>query len=359
LEIGGGKVRTIGMKKKGLSGWVSASAMAAMLLSGLGMSARAVPLFKVVGFYSDTVEGDHAAYAHAAIQFYKKLAVQKNFQFDSTKDWKNNCTYAFMSQYNVVLWLDLFCYTTAQQADFQKYIENGGAWMGFHASGYYDNSMTWPWENQVFIEQGNYCANNWPPASFKLITDDQTHPATLRLPKKWNGPINEYYQFCPSPRTKSDLKILVSIDPTALTFGTGTDCPIIWTNTKFSRMIYSNIGHGALAIGTDSNYTNLLTDAIMWLGTPATGIGSSGFSMRHSGPPQTMTARSQGKIVSLSVPGAGRICATLINEKGLTVSTGKGNNGLCRVNGAGTAAGMYILRINSQKGTFTQRLFLE
>jgi uncharacterized protein len=98
-------------------------------------AAQKAPLFKVIGFYSDTVESAHMQFAHAAIGFYKKLAVQKNFQFDSTKDWKNNCNYAFMSQYDVILWLDLFFNTDARMADFQKFMENGGGWMGFHASG--------------------------------------------------------------------------------------------------------------------------------------------------------------------------------------------------------------------------------
>jgi uncharacterized protein len=336
------------------------------LLLGFAVRADAAePLFKVIGFYSDTVEAAHRDYAHAAIGFYKKLAVQKNFQFDSTKDWKNNCNYAFMSQYDVVLWLNLFCYTTVQQADFQKYMENGGAWMGFHASGYYDNSMNWPWE-QTFMHQGNYCKNNWPPATCKLVTDDQTHPSTLHLAKKWTGPVNEYYQFCPSPRLNADIRVLISIDPAFLPFGTGSDVipagadvPIVWTNKKFDRMIYSNIGHGAAAIGSDTNMTHLLTDAIMWLGTPTTKIRSPEMSARNVPASLKMKVQRIGQIVSLSISGENRIDAMLLDEKGRMISNARSNNGICRFDRTKVAGGIYFIHIICQKGHITQRLFLD
>lgn len=328
------------------------------------------PLFKVVGFYSDTVEQAHMEFAHAAIGFYRTLAAQKNFQFDSTKDWKNNCNYAYMSQYNVVLWLNLFCYTTAQQTDFQKYIENGGAWMGFHASGYYDNSMNWPWE-QTFIHQGNYCKNNWPPATVKLITDDQTHPATLRLAKKWTGPVNEYYQWCPSPRLNADIRVLISIDPTVLPFGNGdgqhasdvipagVDVPVVWTNTKFSRMIYSVMGHGAGAIGTDTNMSHLLTDAIMWLGSAATNVKNIGISRSGSDGVYAMNVRTSKQYVSVRMPGEMTLTATISDPLGRTISKSESNgSGQCVLDRSRSGKGVYFVRVVCPTGTFSQCLIL-
>ncbi len=333
-------------------------------------SFAATPLFKVIGFYSDTVEQAHKDYAHAAIQFYTKLAAKNNFQFDSTKDWKNNCNYAFMSQYDAVLWLNLFTYTDAQHTEFQKYMENGGAWMGFHASGYYDASTNWPWE-QTFIHQGNYCKNNWPPASVKLITDDQTHPATIHVAKNWTGPVNEYYQWCPSPRLTAGIKVLVSIDPTALPFGNGdgqhasdvipkgVDVPVIWTNTAFKRMIYCNIGHGALAVtSNDSNMSNFLTDAIMWLGTKPTSVKSANPFKILSDMAYKLDVNTGKNFITLSVPAATSISATLTDVNGRVIEKAQGM-GFCKLNRNAIPSGMYVLSANYLGATVSQKMFLQ
>jgi hypothetical protein len=229
--------------------------------------------------------------------------------------------------------------------------------------------MNWPWENTTFIKQGNYCKNNWPPASVKLITDDQTHPATLRLPKKWTGPVNEYYQWCPSPRTKTDIKVLVSIDPTALPFGNGdgqhasdvipagVDVPVVWTNTKFRRMIYSSIGHGASALGTDTTYTTLLTDAIMWLGTKASKTIDEASAMYHrTSAPGVVTGK---EFVSVNGPADASVNVTLLNAQGRSVRALRGIRGSCRFSRQSLAPGVYVLYARYRGEVVSKRLFLK
>lgn len=46
------------------------------------------PKFKVLALYTTTVEADHVDFAKDAIQFYNKLAAEKNFMFDTSTDWE-------------------------------------------------------------------------------------------------------------------------------------------------------------------------------------------------------------------------------------------------------------------------------
>jgi hypothetical protein len=62
---------------------------------------------------------------------------------------------------------------------------------------------------------------------------------------------NEWYRWKNDLKTKADIKILCSIDPSSFPLGTGPKTyeiwhegyyPVVWTNTKY-KMLYLNMGH--------------------------------------------------------------------------------------------------------------------
>ena len=53
-------------------------------------------------------------------------------------------------------------------------MEGGGAWLGFHVSGYNDRTTHWPWFVRFFGDAVFY-NNSWPPLPAKLIVDDNKH----------------------------------------------------------------------------------------------------------------------------------------------------------------------------------------
>jgi len=222
--------------------------------------------FHALAFFSTTVERDHVDFARDAINFYSALAARKGFTFDTTTNWEN-CN-ADLKNYQVVLWLNDFPHTEDQRNAFQTYIDNGGAWLGFHVAGYNDKDTHWPWFVNFFGGAVFY-NNNWPPLAAKLIVNDNTHPATHRLPKHYTAPINEWYGWRPDPRENKDVRVLLTLDTSNYPLGkkdiirTG-DIPVVWTNTRY-KMLYLNMGHG------DQNFASsiqdrLLEDAILWLG---------------------------------------------------------------------------------------------
>jgi type 1 glutamine amidotransferase len=226
------------------------------------------PKFKVLALYSTTVESDHVDFATDAIKFYTKLAAEKGFVFDVTTDWEK-LNDENLKQYQVVVWLNEFPHNEAERRSFEKFMTSGGAWLGFHVSGYNDKYTKWPWFVD-FMGGVVFYNNNWPPLPAKLIVDDNTHPATRSLPKNYTAPINEWYGWKPNPRNNKDIKVLVTLDPANYPLGkknliTEGEIPVVWTNTKY-KMLYMNMGHGDQIF--DSQIQNkMFEDAILWLGT--------------------------------------------------------------------------------------------
>jgi type 1 glutamine amidotransferase len=225
------------------------------------------PQFKVVAFYTTTVEMDHANFAKDALYFFKLIAGQQNFTFDATTDW-SNMNDTFLSNYQVVIWLNNSPGGADQQAAFERYMNKGGAWLGCHVAGFNSKGGRWTWFNQL-MGGAYFHSNNWPPLPAKVIVEDRTHPVTKRLPATFISPPGEWYQWEPSPRLSKDVKVLISLAPENYPLGvksyiTSGDTPVVWTNTKF-KMLYMNMGHGD-KIFSNRDQNNMITDAMMWLG---------------------------------------------------------------------------------------------
>lgn len=244
-------------------------AAAFLLLFCQGTAAKA-PAFKVLAFYSTDVEPDHVHTAKDALVFFRELAAKNNFTFDETTDW-GKLNDNDLKQYQLILWLNNFPQTAEQRAAFERYMEHGGGWLGFHVAGYNDKTTNWPWFVD-FMGGAVFYTNNWPPLPAKLIVDDRTHPVTKQLPATYDAPANEWYLWKPSPRLNKNVHVLVTLDPSNYPIGvkdiiTGGDLPVVWTNTKY-RMIYMNMGHGANGekIYSDPIQNELFANAILWLG---------------------------------------------------------------------------------------------
>ncbi len=229
------------------------------------------PKFKAVAFYNTKVERAHVQFAKDALDFYSKLATQNNFVFDSTTDW-SNLNSGYLANYQVILWLDDSPHSSEQRAAFQEYMEHGGGWLGFHVAGYNDKYTKWPWFVD-FLGGAVFYTNNWPvgPGMVKLTVDTNDHPVTKRLPKTYDAPPNEFYQWNPSPRLNKDVQVLITLDPSNYPLGkkdvlTSGDVPVVWTNTKY-RMLYTVIGHSdESGVFSSPTQNMMLEDAIMWLG---------------------------------------------------------------------------------------------
>jgi uncharacterized protein len=227
--------------------------------------------FKVLAFYSTKVEPDHVLFAEGALEFFSEISKKNNFMFDATSNW-DDMNNSNLKKYAVVVWLNDEPSNAEQRRAFQKYIENGGAWLGFHAAAYNDKDTNWPWFVD-FLGGGIFHINSWPPLPAKLTVDDRSHPVTKHIPESFTSPDNEWYVWKPSPRLNRDVRVLITLDPSNYPIGfkdvlKSGDLPVVWTNTKY-KMLYMNMGHGE-KIFKSPIQNKLIEDAALWLGEMST-----------------------------------------------------------------------------------------
>jgi uncharacterized protein len=241
------------------------SAALALLLSGVAFGQAAPP--KVLLFFSMNVESDHVLFAAEAIKFFAEQADRHEFRVEATSNWAD-MNDDNLKQYKLVVWLNNLP-PAAQQPAFERFMESGGAWLGFHVAAYNDRNSRWTWFRE-FIGGGAFGVNNWPPLPARLIVDDPESPITRGIPKTFVAPANEWYSWRPSPRLDPKVRVLVTLDPAQYPIGIkglitsrDPDVPVVWTNTKF-KMLYMNMGHGDKIFASPAQ-NKLFENGILWL----------------------------------------------------------------------------------------------
>ena len=245
--------------------------------------------FNVIAFYTANNDQAHISFVNEANHWFSEISAKQRFRYVSTNDWGklNSDT---LSNYQVVIFLDTRPEVSGQRKAFEQYMENGGAFMGFHFAAFAltpsDFPQNWDWFHNQFLGSGEYVSNTWRPTSAILKVEDRKHPATKHLPAKFKSQPNEWYRWQNDLRTNPDIRILASVDSTSFPLGTGPKpneiwhsgyYPVVWTNTKY-RMIYINMGHNDIDYEHHTNqelsltFTNkvqnqLIIDALKWLGT--------------------------------------------------------------------------------------------
>lgn len=289
---------------------LAAPALAILLSAQMLMGQSAS--FHALVFYSTTVEGDHVQFAKDALAFFYSIASKDQFEINETINWED-LNEVNLRKYQLVVWLNDSPTKPEQRVAFQRYMERGGAWLGFHASGYNDENTGWPWFVE-FLGNSVFSINSWPPLPAKLAIDERAHPVTGNLPDSYVAPPNEWYLWNPSPRLNSDVRVLVTLDPTNYPLGLkdvvlAGDCPVVWTNLKY-KMVYMNMGHGSQILRNLAQ-NQLIENTILWLGRGAARVGDA----------EAIGERISPRAVMVN-PKTNKVYAVNSNEGTLTVVSG-------------------------------------
>lgn len=245
-------------------------------------------IFHVLAFFTARNDAAHISFVHEANRWFPGIAAQYNFTYDSTNDW-SRLNDSVLARYQVVVFLDSRPDDSAQRAAFERYMDRGGAWMGFHFAGFAltpsDFPDNWEWYHHKFLGSGAYVSNIWRPVPAILKVEDRNHPATRGLPPTIRSSASEWYRWSEDLRKNPDIDILLSIDSTSFPLGTGPKpseiwhsgyYPVVWTNIRY-RMIYLNMGHNDIDYEHHTNQElsqtfgnqaqdKLIINALLWLG---------------------------------------------------------------------------------------------
>jgi len=244
--------------------------------------------FRVIAFYTAKEDLAHISFVHEANTWFSITGKDNGFQYDSTDNW-SNLNDNFLANYEVVIFLDTRPEKPEQRLAFQKYMETGGGWLGFHFAGFALTPSAfpqdWPWYHETFIGAGEYVSNTWRPTSAILRIENKEHPTVKDLPAVFKSAPSEWYRWKNDLRKNPDIKILASVDSTSFPLGTGPKLheiwhsgyyPVAWTNTKY-RMVYTNMGHNDMDYEHGTNKTlsstfsspdqnKFILNTLLWLG---------------------------------------------------------------------------------------------
>jgi cytochrome c len=186
-------------------------------------------LSKTEGFIHKSIE--------TGINTLKKLGNQNEFKVVATKD-ASYIVEDSLKSYDAVVFLNTTgdILNAEQQADFERYIQAGGGFVGIHAAT--DTEYDWPWYSKLV---GAYFKNHPRIQSATLNVVDKAHPTTKMLDNTWVIE-DEWYNF----RNINDaINVLIEVDENSYEGGeNGNHHPISWYHEyDGGRSFYTALGH--------------------------------------------------------------------------------------------------------------------
>ncbi|MBF9254208.1 ThuA domain-containing protein [Pontibacter sp. 172403-2] len=190
--------------------------------------------------------GFHHASIPAGIAAIQKLGSENGFNVDTTTNaaFFNEDT---LKQYSAVIFLSTTgdVLNNYQEADFERYIQAGGGFVGIHAAT--DTEYDWGWYGRLV---GAYFNGHPKIQEAVLHVVDKENPATKHLPDPWKR-TDEWYNF---KQLNPENKVLLTIDESSYEGGTnGETHPMAWyKDYDGGRSFYTELGH------TDESYQDPL-----------------------------------------------------------------------------------------------------
>lgn len=204
-----------------------------------GSSFSVLVFSKTAGFRHGSIDEGIAA--------IQELGTAHDFTVDASED-AAIFTDAGLAPYTVIIFLNTTgdILTEAQQEAMERFIQNGGGFVGIHSAT--DTEYDWAWYGQLV---GSYFDGHPAVQPAELHVVDGTHLATLGLPSPWLR-TDEWYNFAPDP--SGSVNVLLTVDETTYSGGTmGDPHPIAWYHEfDNGRSFYTALGH------TEASYSEPL-----------------------------------------------------------------------------------------------------
>ena len=190
---------------------------------------RVLVFSKTTGFRHNSIPEGKAA--------IMQLGQQNEFLVDTTED-AAYFTEDSLKNYSAVIFLNttMDVLNNQQEADFERYIQAGGGFVGVHSAT--DTEYDWGWYGRLV---GGYFASHPKVQPANIKVSDQKHESTKHLPADWKR-TDEWYNF---KKLNPDVKVLMSLDEKTYEGGkNGDNHPISWYHEyDGGRAFYTGLGH--------------------------------------------------------------------------------------------------------------------
>ncbi|MBN3584148.1 ThuA domain-containing protein [Algoriphagus aestuarii] len=200
---------------------------------------------KTAGFHHESIPNGIAA--------IQKLGAENGFEVDTTTQ-SEKFTEENLAQYSTVIFLSTTgdVLNNYQEADFERYVQAGGGYVGIHAAA--DTEYEWGWYGRLV---GGYFTDhpgindpnpNVQPGSITVV--DANNPATSFLPNPWER-TDEWYSY---KNMNPDVHVLLNLEEDSYKGGFDMgEHPIAWFHDfDGGRAFYTGGGH------TNESYTEEL-----------------------------------------------------------------------------------------------------
>ncbi|KIC96270.1 ThuA domain-containing protein [Flavihumibacter solisilvae] len=210
---------------------------------------RILVFTKTAGFHHESIP--------AGIEAIRKLGQENQFTVDTTTD-AALFNEDSLRLYNAVVFLQTTgdVLNNFQEADFERYIQAGGGYVGVHAAT--DTEYDWGWYGRLV---GGYFASHPAQQEAELQVIDSTHISTSHLPRTWKRK-DEWYNF---KKLNPGVKLLMKLNEKSYTGGTnGDNHPVAWYHEyDGGRAWYTALGHTNESF-SDPLYLNHLLGGIRY-----------------------------------------------------------------------------------------------
>lgn len=206
----------------------------------------------------------------AAAEAFREIAGRRGWSIFATT---SSAIYndADLAQFDAVIWNNVSgdVLSEEQRAAFQRYIENGGGFVGVHGAGG-DRHYAWSWYPDTLLK-ARFIGHPMNPQfqSATLHIENRDDPILQGLDATWTRE-DEWYSFEQSPRAHG-VQVLATVDeatyqPEVFGFSLrmGADHPVIWKHCAGKgRVFYSALGHTAESYA-EPKYRKVLENATAW-----------------------------------------------------------------------------------------------
>ena len=231
------------MNLRMLSKWLIGLIFLSLYFSCQQSSDKLLVFSKTAGFRHTSIE--------AGVTALQKLGEENGFEIIVSED----AAYFdedSLKEFSAVIFLnttgDVLNYH--QQADFERYIQAGGGFVGVHSAT--DTEYDWYWYGKLV---GGYFESHPKVQEAKLLVEDPNHISTQHLEQEWLRE-DEWYNF---KKLNPNVNVLLSIDENSYEGGkNGDNHPMAWYHEyDGGRAFYTELGHTEAAFREEAYLKHL------------------------------------------------------------------------------------------------------